>query len=227
MSWLPSWLRVVSGSRVQAVAGCSEQGCSLCSARAPVASLKSTRSGCPSFSGGSAGLSGRSWQAPERGLLWPWLVGLVAPWRVRPSRTKDQTRDPVLGGRFLSTGPLGKPCPRTFDPVLQMRRPRFRDLGALPELAQPIVVDGVRPASVFPAIHVRVRMAPQRRPDPDPAPHPQGTTCRRRSPWPRAAAWWAPGSAWLSSTPCPQSRASVPPFSSSQWSPSQPRTGPR
>ena len=38
-----------------------------------------------------------------------WLTGLVAPRHVGSSRTRAQTRDPALAGRFLTTAPPGKP----------------------------------------------------------------------------------------------------------------------
>ena len=37
-----------------------------------------------------------------------WLTGLVAPWHVESSRTKDRTHVPVLAGEFLSTVRPGK-----------------------------------------------------------------------------------------------------------------------
>ena len=37
-----------------------------------------------------------------------WLTGLVAPWHVGSSQTRDQPVSPALAGRFLTTAPQGK-----------------------------------------------------------------------------------------------------------------------
>ena len=39
---------------------------------------------------------------------WLWRRGLVVPWRVVSSCTRDQTVSPALAGRFLTTEPTGK-----------------------------------------------------------------------------------------------------------------------
>lgn len=94
----------------------------------------------------------------------------------------------------------------------------------LSSLSQSWRVDSVQPQ--FPVYKCQGRMAPLDSswtltlPQP-----PQGTTCRQRSLWPGAVAWWAPRSVWSLSTPPPLSEASPPPSSSYQWNPPQPRTG--
>ena len=39
---------------------------------------------------------------------WLWRTGLLVPWRVVSSCTRDQTVSPALAGRFLTTEPTGK-----------------------------------------------------------------------------------------------------------------------
>ena len=44
----------------------------------------------------------------EHGLQELWHMGLLAPWHVESSQTRDRTCVPSIGSGFLTTGPPGK-----------------------------------------------------------------------------------------------------------------------